>query len=92
MAVLAVGAHLTPSVFAVDHFHSAHIWAASLAVLIALPVETLLGASHPPSAATILLIAFGAFNPTLHDATIIIIGILLTAALGEVIRWLRLGN
>jgi hypothetical protein len=90
MALLALGAHLTPAVFVAHQLTSPRVWAAALAVLIALPAEILLRASHPPSAATLLLIAFGGFNPTLHDATVIIVGVLLTAGIGETIRWLQL--
>jgi hypothetical protein len=86
LVVLALGAHLTPSVFDVQELTSVRIWAAALAVLIALPAEVLLRASHPPAAATILLITLGGFNPSLRDATIITVGVLLTATIGVAIR------
>jgi hypothetical protein len=43
----------------------------------------LLHASHPPAAATTLLVALGGFKPTVHDALIVIIGVLIVATIGE---------
>jgi len=50
-----------------------------------------LRASHQPAGATTLLVAFGTFQ-TLHDAVIVIIGVLLIAIIGEPIRRLRVSK
>ena len=50
---------------------------------------SLLKASHPPAAATMLLVALGGFKPTWHTAATIVVGVLILATLGEGVRYLR---
>ena len=48
--------------------------------------------SHPPAAATALLVALGGFKPTVRDTLTVIIGVLIVAKIGEVVRRVRLGG
>jgi hypothetical protein len=50
---------------------------------------SLLKATHPPAAATMLLVALGGFEPTWRSAGIVTAGVLLLAVLGEGVRYLR---
>ena len=45
--------------------------------------------SHPPAAATMLLVALGGFEPTWKSAGTIVAGVLIVAILGEGVRFLR---
>jgi CBS-domain-containing membrane protein len=58
-----------------------------MALTIAIQVP--LKAAHPPAAATALLIALGGFRLAPRDMTILLLGVLLTAALGEAARRFR---
>jgi CBS-domain-containing membrane protein len=51
----------------------------------------LLRALHPPAGATTLLVALGALQ-TKTDALNVIIGVLIIAAAGEMLRLIRLGK
>jgi CBS-domain-containing membrane protein len=49
-----------------------------------------LKASHPPAAAITLLVALGGFKPTWQDAATIMIGVLIVAIAGAMLRHFRL--
>jgi CBS-domain-containing membrane protein len=68
------------------------VWAAVLAGVLNMVGILFLKASHPPSAATTLLVALGGFKTTWHNAFTITIGVLILAIFGEVLRFLRLGK
>lgn len=52
----------------------------------------LLRASHPPAAATTLLVTLGGFKPTVQNTLTVIIGVLIIATIGEKLRPIRLGK
>jgi CBS-domain-containing membrane protein len=90
LAVTALGAANEPSVLS-SHILSAPRLAASLlAVMLTLLATTLLRASHPPAAATTLLIALGGMQATGKEAATICAGVFIVAATGAVFRQLRL--
>jgi CBS-domain-containing membrane protein len=91
-SVSILGASHLPSVVSHHQLVPGRIWASGLAILLTLLLQIPLKALHPPSAATALLITLGAFNPTWADARNIIIAILITAALGEAFRRIRLAQ
>jgi CBS-domain-containing membrane protein len=64
--------------------------AAVLAVMLAMALELIMRASHPPAAATTLLVALGSCRPTVRDTVALVVGVLLLAAVGEALRRLRL--
>jgi len=68
LALLIVGADHAPSIFETHQLNFIRIVAAALAIFLAIPVEIMLGASHPPAAATTLLVTLGAFHINLSDA------------------------
>jgi hypothetical protein len=49
----------------------------------------LLKASHPPAAATTLLVSLGGFKPTISDVTHVVIGVLIVAIAGKILRQIR---
>jgi uncharacterized membrane protein len=92
LLVLLLGATQYPSVFETHVPSPARVIVAILALVVTLLLTILLRASHPPVAATALLVAFGGFNPTLGDATTFAAGVLLTALVGEGLRRVRLAQ
>lgn len=90
IAVVLVHAETTPSVFTTHELTWPRVAAAVLALTVAVPAELLLGASHPPAAATALLIALGGFNVSMQSAASIVIGVLMVGSMGEVFRRIRI--
>lgn len=90
VAVAAFGIGRDPSPFVLHHLTAARVWAAVLAVMAAALLEILLDARHPPAASTTLLVALGDFKLTLRDAVVVVAGVLLVAAVGEALRFVRL--
>lgn len=88
-AVYVFGLAQTPSVFALQKLSLARVLAAGLAVLLAITVEVLVQAQHPPAAATTLLAALGSFRPTWHDAVEVVIGVVIVVIVGEAGRRIR---
>ncbi len=88
LAVAIVDAWDTPPVLSSHILTMTRVGAATLGVVITLAVVTLLHASHPPAAATTLLVALGSFK-TADDALTVIIGVLILAILGEIARQVR---
>jgi hypothetical protein len=89
-AVWACGLAATPSVFQMRVLSWPRVVAAGLAIGIAVTLELMLDAQHPPAGSTTLLVALGSFRPTLHDASEIIVGVLIVATVGEAVRRLRI--
>lgn len=89
VAVLLLGADAAPGVLATKEMMPIRVWAALLATALTMLGLSLLKASHPPAAATTLLMALGGFDPTWHDARTIVVGVLILAVLGKGVRYLR---
>ncbi len=89
-AVLILGASTAPAVLSTGELTPVRVWAAVLAVALNMLLGFVLKASHPPAAATTLLVALGGFKPTWQDAATIMIGVLIVAIAGEMLRRFRL--
>lgn len=89
-AVLVVGASNAPGVLASDILTPVRLEAAVLSAVLTMIGLSLLRASHPPAAATMLLVALGGFPPTWKTASTVLAGVLVLAVLGEGVRYLRL--
>lgn len=90
LAVLILGASTAPPVLSTGELTPVRVWAAVLAVVLNMLFGFVLKASHPPAAATTLLVALGGFKPTWQDAATIMIGVLIVAIVGEALRRFRL--
>lgn len=89
-AIMLTGALAEPSVLATHQLYPHRVWASALAVALTLLFQLLLRASHPPAAATTLLITLGGFNLSWKDISTIMVGVLVVAVFGEILRRLRL--
>jgi hypothetical protein len=87
-AVAVLGAASAPTVLGDHQLVPIRVAAAALAIAVTIAVGFLLRASHPPAAATTLLVALGSIA-TLQQALIVLAGVVVTAAIGEVLRELR---
>jgi HPP family len=85
-AVFLFHANSAPGVLGTGEITSVRVGAAVLAVTLNMFFGILLNASHPPAAATTLLVALGGFKPVIHDILTITIGVVIVAVVGE---WLR---
>ncbi|MEM5774419.1 MAG: HPP family protein, partial [Anaerolineaceae bacterium] len=65
--------------------------AAVVAIALTLLICLLLKMTHPPASATTLLVALGSIK-TLMDAINVMIGVVIIAVLGELLRRVRLGS
>lgn len=90
-AVAVLNAWQAPSVLASHQLTPVRVWAAVIAVALTVLILLLLRASHPPAGATTLLVALGALQ-TKADALNVIVGVLIIAAFGEMLRRVRLGK
>jgi hypothetical protein len=88
-AVLLLGASAAPAVLATKELAAVRVWAAVLSAVLTMLGLSILKASHPPAAATMLLVALGGFEPTWHSVGTIIAGVLIVASLGEGVRYVR---
>ena len=88
-AVALFGAGDAPSVFTTHELVGSRVLASGLALILAVAVELLLNASHPPAAATVLLITLGGLPVSLQTASTIVVGVLLLLLIGEPLRRLR---
>ena len=91
VAVLATGAAASPVVLETGTISGIRVAAAVLAVALTVLTTIALAASHPPAAATTLLVALGSLR-TPQDALNVAIGAAIMAATGVVLRRLRLGQ
>ncbi|HEY9825385.1 MAG TPA: HPP family protein [Stenomitos sp.] len=89
LAVLMLGASVAPAVLSTGELTLARVGAAVLAVALNMLFGFILKASHPPAAATTLLVALGGFKPNWHDAITIMVGVLIVATVGEMLRRFR---
>ena len=90
LAVFLFQANTTPSVMGTGEITRVRVAAAVLAVTLNMLFGILLHASHPPAAATTLLVSLGGFKPTIHDSLTIVIGVIIIAVVGEGFRQWRL--
>lgn len=88
-AVLGLGAAGAPSVLGSKELVGIRVAAAVIAAALTMLGLAVLRASHPPAAATTLLVALAGFEPTWHTAGIVIAGVVLSAGIGEGVRFLR---
>lgn len=75
---------------ATERLTTGRLLAVTVALALTIGATRLLHASHPPAASTSLLIALGAFSPTIRDAATIVMGVLLIAVAGSGIRRFRI--
>jgi hypothetical protein len=90
-AVAALNAWQAPAVLTDKELVPVRALAAVLAMFLTMMIAPVLNASHPPAAATTLLVALGSFK-TLNDAVMVMMGVLVIAAAGELMRRVRLGE
>lgn len=90
VSVMLFGIGFAPSVFETHTVGLARAGAAVLALALAVFLEVVFHAEHPPAAATTLLVALGSFQPTLYSAFLIMSGVVVVLAIGEPLRRLRL--
>lgn len=90
LAVFVFHANTAPSVLGTGEMTGVRVGAAVLAVTLNMLLGILLHASHPPAAATTLLVSLGGFKPTIHDALTIVSGVVIVAVVGEGFRRWRL--
>jgi HPP family len=88
-AVAIMGAWNAPPVMSTHHLVWMRVWTCVLAVTLTSMVMTAVGASHPPAAATALLVALGSIQ-TAKGAETIVVGVLIVGLLGELLRFERL--
>lgn len=88
-AVLTLGAAGAPAVLSTKELVPIRVAAAVLAAAMTMLGLAVLRASHPPAAATTLLVALGGFEPSWPTAGTILAGVVITAGLGEAVRFLR---
>ncbi len=91
LALLIVGAQGTPTLMETHHAVPIRFYAGAIAVALDLFGDLLIGAKHPPAAATTLLITLGAFGRTftLMHAVNIAIAVAILAVIGEFLRAAR---
>jgi hypothetical protein len=90
LAVYLSGAFAEPAVTSGGSLTTPRVMAAAIAVLLCLLGQSALKRPHPPAVATTLLVALGAFEPSLHGALILTCGIALVTVFGEMARRWRL--
>lgn len=77
LSVALVGAQTAPVVLSTQHLTPIRVWAAVLAVGLNVLGGLLLKASHPPAAATTLLVALGGFEMTVQGALTVVAGVII---------------
>jgi hypothetical protein len=88
LAIALLGAASAPTVLGDHQLAPVRVGSAALAIAITIGLGYLLRATHPPAAATTLLVALGSIA-TYQDALVVMAGVVLAAAGGEMIRSLR---
>ncbi|HEX8219422.1 MAG TPA: HPP family protein [Chloroflexia bacterium] len=91
LAVALLNAWQAPVVLTDHKLDPMRMLAAVIAIVLTIGVAPVLRASHPPAAATTLLVALGSLK-TLNDAIMVTIGVLIIAVVGEGLRQVRLGQ
>lgn len=92
IAVSVTASEDTPSVLGDGDLVGERLWASLIAVMLTVFVQLLLQATHPPAAATTLLITLGGFGLNGGDVVTIIAGVVIVATAGEAIRRLWSGR
>ncbi len=90
-AVYMLGVNSAPGVLATLELTRERVFAGALAVFLTMLAGILLKATHPPAAATTLIIALGGFKGAKGVAALIA-GIFLLAMLGDLVRALRVAG
>jgi CBS domain-containing membrane protein len=85
-AVWALGIAAAPSVFVTHTVSPARVCAAVVAVAIAIALEIILKARHPPAASTTLLAALGSFRLGWTDTWEVLAGVVAVTVAGELLR------
>ena len=89
VAVLNVGDH--PVLMNDLALTMGRTWAAVLAIALTFLIAKLFNASHPPAGATTLLVALGSIK-TVNEALYLMLGAIIIALAGELLRSLRIGK
>jgi hypothetical protein len=89
-AVFLLNAYQDPAALVAHELTWGRAVAVAVALTLTLLLALLLKASHPPAGATTLLVALGTFK--IEDIPSVIIGVLIVAAAGELVRRARLGH
>jgi hypothetical protein len=87
-AIAVLGAASAPTVLGDHQLVAVRVAAAVIAIGLTVGAGFLLRASHPPAAATTLLVALGSIA-TLEQALIVMAGVVILAGVGELFRELR---
>lgn len=91
IGIAIFGMWTTPSVLMSHQLLPGWVGAATISVALTIIINMFLRSSHPPAAATTLLVSLGAFK-TPPQILSIIIGVLILAILGEILRRIRTGG
>ncbi len=90
LSVLLLHANQSPSAMSAGKLVPVRIFASALAIALTIVLGLLLHASHPPAAATTLLVALGGFRFAAQTMLVVVAGVFLIGVLGEGLRRLRL--
>ena len=91
VGIAIFGLWSTPSVLVSHHLLPAWVGAAAIAIFLTIIINMFLRSSHPPAAATTLLVSLGAFR-TPSQISALIAGVLIVAIVGEIFRKIRTGG
>ncbi len=89
-AVRLLGADRAPAAVVGERLAPIRVWAAVCALALTILAMLVLRASHPPAAATTLIVALGGLRPTVRDALLVAVSILILALCGEGMRRVRI--
>ncbi|MGB9977783.1 HPP family protein [Methanobacterium sp.] len=81
----------TPPVLVIHQLLPAWVGAAAVAIFLTIIINMFLRSSHPPAAATTLLVSLGTFR-TPSQISVLIAGVLIIAIIGEILRRIRIGG
>jgi CBS-domain-containing membrane protein len=86
----AFQADATPSVLIGKTMYASRLWASVVAIAAMVLVQQLTYSLHPPAAATVLLITLGGFQMNRSSVITLLVGIVIIAIAGELVRRARL--
>ena len=89
-AVFALNAYYDPVTLVAHELTWGRAVASAIALALTILVCLLLKASHPPAGATTLIVSLGSFK--IEDIPSVVIGVLIVAVAGELVRRMRLGE
>jgi HPP family len=90
-AVAILQAWDAPTVLSTHDLSAIRIWVSVVAMALTSGMIVILRASHPPAGSTALLVSLGSFS-TWADVQVVVIGVVIIAAIGEMFRYIRLSN